>query len=404
MLRLKMALRNLRRNTRRTIISMLMLIGSFMAIVIFLGFSNHMLNSLKNVTINNQYGHIQIAKQKFWDRTPTDKISERYLDNVDELSETLKKKYPIKYISPRMTFYSLLSNGDKTTSGFAWGLDESKEINFMQSLRIKEGENFSGNNEFEILLGTGLKKQLEARIGDTITIVTQTVDGTANAIDPTLRGVFSTGVTEVDDTSYILPLKATKKLMDTEQAERLLIMMNSESDINTTVKKINEDLKSSSIVARSWYDLSNLYRQVEEFYNIQNTVIEFILGVLIILGIANTIAMAIFERMGEIGTMRALGDTKNEVIKQFFFEGLSMGLIGSTLAIPTSWLVSILLNSLNILTNIPGASEPIPIKIQANIMHYLIAFFLISVCTIIATLAPAFRASRVNIVDALRKA
>jgi putative ABC transport system permease protein len=404
MILLKIALRNLFRHRIRSLINILMIAGSFSAIIIFLGFSNHMLRAIEVANVKSVYGHIQIGKTIFWERQPVDRQVERLLDDPAAIIQTVKTHSKVKYASPRLSFFSLLSTGDRTTSGQGWGLDPAIEKDFVAAIPIVEGKNFSGQQDAEVLIGVGLQKQMQAKVGEFVTIVGQTAEGAANAIDADLVGVFQTGVAEIDNTTFITTLKSAQKLLDTQLAERILIMLEDGKSLDKDVAilaNLNKDL--AGVEVRSWKSLSKLYQQVVEYYNVQNSVINVILAVLVLLGIINTVGMSIYERTLEIGTCRALGDRRRDVLTQFSIEGLALFLVSLLVALPVSSLLVQLINRMKWLIDMPGASMKIAIEISPYPMAYFQALVVVFVATMVATLIPAWNASRIPIVEALRK-
>lgn len=101
-----------------------------------------------------------------------------------------------------------------------------------------------------------------------------------------------------------------------------------------------------------------------DYHNSQNQFIETIILVLVLLSITNTIGMSIFERTGEIGTFKAIGNTNNEIIQSLYIEGFFLGVIGGFAGCLLGFFVSGLINALSIPMVIPGSSVPLPIKVD----------------------------------------
>lgn len=404
MIRVKLAWRNIFRNARRTSLVMAMIIGGFAAIVLFRGFSSKLNEKLEEATIRAQYGHLQVAKITLWNREPVDDQNEKLIENPDKMTSLIKDDPAVLYASGRMSFYALINSRDRSISAQAISFNPQIESQMLESLSVVEGQNFSLQSDDELLIGSGLQKQLLAKIGERVTLLSQTVDGAMNAIDMEVRGVFETKVSQIDDTTFFITLPAAQRLLDTDRVERIVVTLKKTKQVDSAFQRLKPVLElDTSMKLRRWIDLADFYRQVIEFWDVQNGLVGAILVSIIFLGILNIAGMAVFERTGEIGTVRALGDTRWEVIRQFLFEGLLLGLISCIVAVPVTFVLGAFINNLGIQIVIPGASALLEAEIGFVGTAFRDAFLLTVTTTVLATLAPAIRASRLNIVEALRK-
>jgi putative ABC transport system permease protein len=402
-MRFKLAIRNITRHRLRSLLSISMIAGAVTAMILFQGFSEYSLAALKFTAAENQYGNMQVAASKFW--SPGKEPRAERIFPLSKL-DGLKSKFPqVQQISGRLSFFGLISNGDLSVGGKIIGIDPIGEPSFKDSMRFPEGKFFDDIGTKEVVVGRLLAKQMNVHPGDNITVLTNTIDGVMNAMDLTVAGVFSAGLDEIDSQVMYLPLSVTQEILDTQSVDIAVLKFHDLSMVEPAQKFINTDFKATKndLVARSWRELAVLYRQVEKFYDVQNTLIEMILLALMFLGILNTVSMTVVERTGEIGTLRALGESRKEIVSQFVLESVMLSLIGIVTGILFSLFMIQLVEQLHIMTEMPGASTPFQIKIYFMMSSVIYASCLASVTTIIATLIPALRASRLDIVEALRK-
>jgi putative ABC transport system permease protein len=380
-----------------------MIAGGFSAIVVFQGFGSTMIENLRNIAIDNQFGHMQIAKNKFWNPVAEDTIKDRSLENPEAIKAKLLTDPKVDYVSGRMTFFGLLSSGDRTVSAQFIGFDPAIETRMRDGLTVFEGKNFSkeGDNGNVALAGKGIIKQIGGEVGQDLTILAHTYDGVINAMDIKLQGKFVTTFTEIDDSTIYLPLKVAQKLLDTDRVERLVVLFKKEKYMDKKLATANEFLPKDA-TARSWISLSTMFRQVVEYYDVQNRIIEVIILTLVLLSISNTVGMSIFERTGEIGTLRAIGDTSLDIIKNFTVESIVLGILGSLTGCGMGFLLSLLINAMKVLITMPGASVPIQVDIAFIPGSYLYAACLTTLATVLATYFPARKISKLDIVEALR--
>ncbi len=403
MIRFKLAIRNITRHHLRSLLSISMIAGAVAAMVLFQGFSNYSLAALKWIAAENQYGNMQIAQKKYW--APGKESRTERLFPIKDLEE-LKSRYPqIERMSGRLSFYGLVSNNDLSVGANVIGVDSVGEPQFKKSMRMTAGKFFEGSNDRQAVVGQLLARRMNVSVGDSITILTNTIDGVMNAMDIDVSGIFSAGIDEIDSQVIYIPLIVTQELLDTPQVDIAVIKFNKLEMAETNLAKINQDLArdTPSLTARSWRQLAVLFRQVDNFYGVQNRLIECILLSLMFLGILNTVSMTVVERTGEIGTLRALGESRKEIVTQFLLESLMIAIIGILCGVVLSYGVIQIVESVKIMTEMPGASEPFQIKIYFLMASVCYASALAMITTVFATLIPALRASKMDIVEALRK-
>lgn len=403
MLLLRLAIRNLTRNRVRTILNLTMAIGAFSSIVLFKGFSNYMILAYEKSITRGQYGHIQIAKDAIWNGDlPSDK-QEAYIADAESLRLKLAQIPGVEVVGARADSSVLLSNGDKSIGAWAIGFDPRVEPNVEQQLMIEEGAGFSKAQNFEILVSAGLQKQLNLKIGQSLSIVSQTLSGSMSSIEPEVRGIVRSGVEEVDNVVVYLPLPAVQKLLGTSRVERLAILLKDRNDIESATAQAKEIVKAfPTMTAKTFREIVVLFQQTADFYKVQNLVVELILASLIFFGILNTIGMSIYERIGEIGTMRALGDQRGEVIQLLLLEAILLGVLSAGLGVPVAAVLAKGLSALDVPILMPGASKPLPVHVIPAAADYVEAALIVGITCVVSSLWPAQKAVRMSIVDALR--
>ncbi len=403
-LRLRLALRNITRHRLRSILSIGMIAGAIASMIIFRGFSDFSLEALKRIAAENQYGHMQIAKPNFWQPGKESRKERMFeLAQIEKLKESNSK---IKTVSGRLSFFGLISNGDLSVGGKVIGIDTIGEPNFHQSMRILSGQFYSSSNSNEAMIGSLLAKQMNIKVGEDVTLLTNTIDGVMNAMDLKVSGIFSAGIDEIDAQVVYVPLQTAQTILDTNMVDIAVVRFPHFEIANVELNSINQSLKKISLTdlfAKSWRELATLYRQVDKFYGVQNKIIEGILLALTFLGILNTVSMTVIERTGEIGTLRSLGESRLDIIKQFILESLLVSFIGVVSGIILSIVVINVIEVSNIMTEMPGASNPFQIKIHFLVSAVVYSSILAVITTLIATFIPALRASKMDIVEALRK-
>lgn len=402
-MRLNVACRNIIRHRLRSLLTIGMIAAAVCSIILFHGLSDFLLNALKEVVAENQYGNMQIAREKYW--SPGKESRSEQMFDLNQLDHLKNQRFEIQSISGRVSFSGLISNGDSSTGGKIIGLDIVSEPQFKKTVKIMKGQFFSGRGEREGLIGQLLAKQMNVGPGDTLTVLTNTVDGVMNAQDILITGLFSAGLDEIDSKVMFIPLKSAQIILDTPNVDIGIIKFKELRYSEQNGAKINDLLKHSglNLKARTWRELSTLYRQCEKFYSVQNTIIEVILLTLMFLGVLNAVSMTVVERTGEIGTLRSMGEKRSDVVGQFVLETFFMTIFGIVIGVLTSWVLIQIIHTAKIYTEMPGATIPVIIDINFLFSSVIYASSLSFIIALIATYLPAKKIVNLNIVEALRK-
>lgn len=402
-MRFKIALRSITRHRLRSILSISMIAGAVSSIILFHGLSDFVLQALEDIAAENQYGNMQVAKDKYW--SPGKEGRKLRMFNLEELNKVKERNPEILNVSGRLSFFGLVSNGDLSVGGKIIGINPEGEPNFTNSMRIMSGQIFSDNNAREGMMGHLLARQMNVKPGDNITVLTNTVDGVMNAMDLTISGTFSISTDEIDSQVIFIPLALSQTILDTQDVDIAVLKFPNPTLAEKSADKINAELNADNTLlkARHWRELAVLFRQVEKFYGVQNRLIEGILLSLMFLGILNAVSMTVIERTGEIGTLRSFGESRSDIIGQFVLESLILTIIGTIMGSVGAWSIIQIIELSKIVTEMPGVSVPFILKLNFLFSSVLYASFMALTTSVIATYIPARRAANMNIVDALRK-
>ncbi len=154
---------------------------------------------------------------------------------------------------------------------------------------------------------------------------------------------------------------------------------------------------------KTWSDLATFYHQVVQLYGSIFWVVRFIILVIVIFSIANTMTMSVFERMREIGTIRAMGTRRRGVLSLFIMEGLILGALGGALGLAFGTIAAKLLSIKGIYIPAPPTmTEGYTALINVVPKDLIFAFSLAVGTALVSSIYPAFKAARLKVVDALR--
>lgn len=383
-----------------------MIAGGVAAVVVFKGFAAAILEDVRWGAVNSQFGHIQVANTKLWNPDKDDLTQDRQLQGSDKIKTDIAQVPGVDTVSARQFSYGLVSTGDHSVAAQIVGYEPGLEKEMLGPDVVIKGTGFSkpsrdGEVVFEAAVGEGLARLLRVEPGQSLTLIAQTVDGAINAADAEVKVIFRTLIQEVDDTTVYIPLELSQRLLDSSSVERIIIKLKDHGMVEGALARIKA-LMPEGIQARNWREFARLYNQTEEYFDTQNSVIAGIIVILILLSITSTVSISVAERTGEVGTVRALGDSKSVVMKQFAVEGILMGVIGGILGVFLGVLLSQALNLAALPITLPGATQPVTVRIVFLFAAYVQALGLTILATFIATLLAARRVVGLPIVEALK--
>jgi putative ABC transport system permease protein len=403
---LKLALRNVFRNRRRTIITLAAMSFGAAAIILFGGFVNAVYWGVRESTIRSQVGHIQIYRKGYSEKgtlAPYDYLIADYA----ALREQLSAIPHVKTVTARLGFSGLVSTGDTTTSFVGTGVDPEGETDLSSLAVIVDGRDLASRDPRGVILGVGLARAFGVKPGDELTLLTTTKAGSINALAVKVRGIWESGEKAYDDRFLKVGLPEVQRLIDVEGSEVQSVVLLLDATDNTAVVRARIDQlireRGLDLEVKTWEDLALRYHQVRELFGRIFAVLTLIVSIMVIFGITNTMTMAIFERTREIGTVMALGTRRRGVIGMFVLEGLALGALGGLAGVVLGIVLAKVVSAIGIqLPPPPGSTRGFAVQIFVVPSVLAQAFRLSIITATLASLYPAWRAARLNVVEALR--
>jgi putative ABC transport system permease protein len=216
-------------------------------------------------------------------------------------------------------------------------------------------------------------------------------------------GLLSSGIKTYDDNAVRIPVALGRELLRVQGSHVWVVGLSATEHTDETVAYLRARLPSGRFEVASWFALSDFYRKSVELLSRQTDVVVRLIGVMIILGISNTLMMNVLERTGEIGTLMAMGTPSREIRRLFVFEGLLLGIIGGFIGLAIGYALAQAISLVGIpMPPPPGNSQGYSAQIVLTVRLALLAFIMAIVSTTLASIYPARKASRLSIVDALR--
>lgn len=398
------AARNLLRNRRRAAIALLTIGGAAIAMVLADGFVQWILWAMREGTIQSQTGHVQVVRPGYFQSGAADPFAFVIPQARPERQE-IETTPGVKVVAPRLSVTGLASHGETSVAFIGEGVDPAREKDLSKAFRIVAGKNLAGVDAHEVILGRGLARALGVEAGATVALLANTRSGGINAVEARVAGIFITGSQAYDNTALRLPLGLAQTLTRADGAHAWLVLLDDTERTDATLGALRTRYTKAAgeLAFVPWYERADFYNKTVALFSQQMGVLRAIIAVIIVLSISNLLVMNVLERTGEIGTLLAIGFKRRRVMQQFAIEGLVLGVIGGGLGVAAGFGLGELISAIGIpMPPPPGMEEGYTGEIRVTAGVLAQAFAIAFVTTATAGLYPAWKASRLQVVDALR--
>ena len=306
-------------------------------------------------------------------------------------------------LAPRLAFSGLISHGETTIAFVGDGVDPQRERAVSSSVMIVSGRDLEAANENAVLLGEGLATGMGARVGDSVVLLATASNGSPSAVEVKVVGTFATSYKDYDDSALRLPIEVARKLMRVRGATSWVVLLDKTERTDESSAFLVKALPAEAFEVVPWTALADFYNKTVVLFSKQVSVVKFIIGLIIVLTISNAQMMSVLERTTEIGTCLAVGQRRKSLMLTFIAEGVMIGLAGGLLGVVLGYLLAQLISAIGIpMPPPPGMARGFVGQIRVVPGLALDALLLAFVTTLLASIMPAWKASHMNIVDALR--
>ncbi len=398
---LRFVLKNIQRNRKRSFLTILAIFFAAMAVGVAHGWIQGVMNMYLDSYINNQTGHVRVTTEEFLKRERFMPVDTGISDS-NRLSKRLESLEGVRDVEQRVRFGILLSKEDHTVEAVGMGIDLEKN-HFNLSENIVRGS-FTGSG---LYIGEILAKRLGVSEGEEILVATKTSEGGLNGIKLRVEGIFRLQNGFYDRKFFFLSLDDARRLLKLEDAITEILIFADERDDTPVVEKRVADLVGKDLAVQDYkIQLGDFYVMLET----AKVVYLIIEGLILFLGsfvIINTMMMNIFERIREIGTLKALGMSDRQVFWNYTAEGAVMGAMGGVAGALVGFILILFLSihGVNLESFMQGIDMPMDyvIKPRVNVWQLVVAVLLSVVIPALSAMIPARYVNRLMPAEALRK-
>lgn len=404
MINFQIAARNLARNRRRALAALLTVAASVISLVLADGFIQWIFWGMREATIQSQLGHIQVMRPGYLGAGAANPYAYILPENSPQ-RRAIESTPGVKLVAPRLEVTGLISHGETTIAFVADGVDPQKETELSKALRIVEGRNLVNAAAKEVVLGHGLARSLDVRPDATVVLLATTAGGGINAVEAKITGIFVSANKAYDDSALRLPIGLAQSLLRVNGTHTWLVLLNDTERTDDYLAQFRARFPTAAnkLELVPWYQQADFYNKTVALFSQQMNVLRLIIGCIIVLSISNILVMNVLERTGEIGTLLAIGFKRKKILHLFAIEGLLLGLIGASLGLATGYGLAELISAIGIpMPPPPGMTEGYTGEIRITWSVMMNAFLIAFITTSLAGLYPAWKASRLQIINALR--
>lgn len=408
MLILKLATRNLFRQLGRNALSMVSIVMGVFVIVAGRGFAMGLDENVYRAQINDA-GHTIIVPAdypKFGIDHPIDELftlSESDRSWLDENTQVWTERV---VSSPR-----LIKGLDSSRVRMVAYDPVRDPVVFPRDDWEIQGSMPDAQGTDGILISSGVADLLQISLGEVIVVEVRTADGALNAMQLNVTGIVDTGAMFFDKVGVMVPRSvADPLLLSTGRTSHVHARLDDRDTAPTWAEEASRVI-GDKVEARTWLSTTEALIEAGQMRQTMFNFIGFALLAMAAAGIANTVLMAAFERVREIGTMRALGMTRAGVITMFAAEGGWMGLVGGIIGAFFGGLLNWYYNANGIdMYALMGAKADLTSDYPVTAMLYfafvpgdlVVAVLMAVIVAILASLYPAILASQMQPADAVR--
>lgn len=409
---LKLAMRNLFRNARRSLVTIVAIGLGFLAVNTLGGFTAYIFGSLEDSYIYGEgNGHLTVFRSGFLGKGKLEPLN--FLLAPAELA-TIRKVAAadpqVVLATPALYISGLLSNGQVSTIFVAAGRvpDDMRAIGARapnDDTRVQrfDGQPLSARLPSGIGASRGLAQQLNLQLGQTAVAMAPTVGGQINALDAQLQQLIDAPVEALEDKLASVQLEFAQSLYDTGGVDRVTLLLDYGADTQAARSRLAAAFGAAGLKVdvQDWKEMAPFYTKVKKMFSVIFLVTFLIVFLIVVMSVVNTVGMAVMERTREIGTLRALGVKRRGIVALFALESMLLGACGSLLGVLLMLLLLYLVRVLHPTWVPPQIAREVPLHIYLVGLYWLYSVALLLLLSLVAAIFPARRAARLDITHAL---
>jgi putative ABC transport system permease protein len=406
---LKIALRNLLRYKRRSLLTTSLITLGVMFVLIFVSISGSFKEMMIAQNTDSMLGHLQVHRRGYVasiDNLPLNlNLGE---ESMARLEQILRQMPEVEAYAPRIKFGAMFSTFVETSNIRLNGIypeQESATTPLLKS-RLLAGDNTL--NRDEIWIPELLAKGMKVSVGDSIVIVATNQDGSVNGRQFNVSGILESvtgpggrdGYIHIEDAAEVLRLEDMEISEIAIRLQDFTRLAEVEQHLDSLLAQERTPQGKALFEIHTWEKLSPFFN-VARMIDVMTLFMQLMLIAIVLVSVMNVMIMAVFERIREIGTMAAIGTQPRRILALFLLEGLGLGVIGAILGNMLGSFVIFILNHAHITYDF-GRQKDLLLQARVAPLDLLLLSGIVIAISVLASLHPAYKASRMEPITALR--
>ena len=418
---LKIAVRNLTRFGRRTLLTSSLITLGIVGVLLFIAVTGSFKSIMIGQFTDAMLGHLEVHRKGYVasiDSLPLNLNMQPPM--VEKVEQVLKKMDAVEAYSERIKLGAMFSNFTETTSIRINGVDPEKEAATTPLLpgRVIEGSKQGALlKPGEILIPTVLARGMKVKVGDTIVLVATNRDGSVNGKTFVVRGILESISGPSGKDGYIT-LNDARDLLRLKEPEisEIAIRLKNPAKLDQAYAELSQELSGiagkpgqsgmagkgggSALEVHTWADLSP-FASIVRMIDLLAVFIKIMMVSIVLISVMNVMVMAVYERIREIGTISAIGTPPGRILSLFLTEGLLLGLGGAALGTAISLAVIYALNVWKVSIHFGMQEAAIRLSPTISAGDIVTIAGMVVIMALLASLQPAWKASRMDPITAL---
>lgn len=403
---LSMAIRNLGRNTRRTILTLLTIAAGLSSLMILGGYYEYNYWGLRESLIRSQLGHLQIYPQGYREARDADPYHSA-LPDQKELEKFLSSLEEVQVVSPHLLFWGVADAGQgRSALVEVRGVLPEQENLINTFFTYKNGRDMTSRAPLGAELGRSLADNLKISSGEEFFLTAVDPRGQQNSLLLQTQGVIGSYSQDFDARVLRVPLQTAQELTGFPGVQEIILLLKNDSLQESVREKIRAEAgrRGWALEVTQWQDHAGYYLQVVEFYGGYFRIMLFIVAVVSFFSTFNALLMAFFERITEVGTLRSFGAPGAAIVRMMLLEGLVLGAAGTMGAMVLTVLLSGLIGLMGgiPMPPPPGLTTSVAVMIRLTPGLFILAGALGLSVPLLASIVPIIRTLRMEVLDQIR--
>jgi putative ABC transport system permease protein len=405
----KIAIRNLFRYKRRTLLTASLITVGVVFVLAFIAVSGSFKNMMIGEITDSMLGHMQVHRKGYVASIETLPLNLNIKGGaITKVENILTAQPEIEAYSPRVKFGGMFSNFTETSSIRITAVYPEKEFKTVPLLPARVIEGSKELKPGEILIPELLARGMKVKTGDMAVIVVTNANGSVNGKQFTVAGILQSATGPGGRDGYIHMNDAKELLrMEVPEISEFAIRLKDFGQLHKFSNKL-EGLLSQVVNQQNkpifeihtWEKLSPFFN-IARMIDLMTFFIKLMLIAIVLISIMNVMIMAVYERIREIGTIAAIGTLPGKILSMFVIEGFCMGVVGAVIGDIVGIALVTILNLLKISYDF-GQQKGLLLQASVQPGDVLMISITVIIVSVIASLQPAFKASRMEPIQALR--